>query len=523
MNRFRLLMWSLLLFSPMSHAEAPPRVTLPEGALEGVRDAGLLMFRGVPFAAPPVGPLRWREPQPVKSWDGVRKADAFAARCMQRPVFSDMKFRSNGVSEDCLYLNVWTTTTDSRARQPVLVYFYGGGFIAGDGSEYRYDGASMARRGITTVTVNYRLDVFGMLAHPELTQESPHRASGNYTLLDQAAALRWVHAHIATFGGDPSRVTIAGESAGSMSVSALMASPLSKDLIAGAIGESGAALANYRPLTDAEETGVDFANAAGVKSLADLRAIPADKLLELAGKPETPRSGIILDGYFFPKDVTAVYAAGEQAHVPLLAGTNSQESWWGAMLGDKPPTRENYAEGVKKRFPDAIAAHLLALYPAATDADVESAAGDLANDLFLSYGTWRWVDVHGATSGQPAFYYFYARPRPATVANPSAPAPKGAVHSAEIEYALGNLATNDVYAWTADDHRVSEVMQGFFANFIKTGDPNGKGLPKWDAYHRGDAHARMTIDATSRAEPDPRRARYVQLREILEGKTPIAK
>jgi para-nitrobenzyl esterase len=302
-----------------------------------------------------------------------------------------------------------------------------------------------------------------------------------------------------------------------------MASPRSKNLIAGAIGESGAALGMYRPLADAEKTGVDFANAAGAKSLADLRAIPADKLLELAGKPDTPRSGIILDGYFFPKDVTAVYQAGEQARVPLLAGTNSQESWWGAILGDKPPTRENFAQGVQQKFPEPIAARLLALYPAVTDADVENAAGDLANDLFLSYGTWRWVDVHGSTSGQPAFYYLYSRPRPATVANPSASIPKGAVHSAEIEYALGNLATNDVYAWTADDHRVSEVMQGFFANFIKTGNPNGKGLPKWDAYHRGDAHARMTIDTTSRAGPDPRRARYEQLREILEGKTPIAK
>jgi para-nitrobenzyl esterase len=523
MNRFRPLLWSLLLISPMTLAETPPRVTTPAGVLEGARDAGLLMFKGVPFAAPPVGPLRWREPQPVKSWKGVRKADAFAARCMQRPVFSDMKFRSNGVSEDCLYLNVWTATTDATARQPVLVYFYGGGFIAGDGSEYRYDGASMARRGITTVTVNYRLGVFGMLAHPELTRESRHGASGNYTLLDQAAALRWVHASIAAFGGDPSRVTIAGESAGSMSVSALMASPLSRDLIAGAIGESGSALAMFRPLADAEKAGVDFAKVAGAKSIADLRGIPADQLLELASKPETPRNGIILDGYFFPKDVTSVYAAGEQAKVPLLAGTNSQESWWGAILGDKPLTREYFTQGVNEKFPEPIASRLLALYPAATDADVERAAGELANDLFLSYGTWRWVDAHGATSGQPTFYYFYARPRPATVVSAVTPIPKGAVHSAEIEYAMGNLATNEVYAWTADDHRVSEVMQGFFANFIKTGNPNGKGLPQWDAYNRGDAHARMTIDAVSRAEPDPRRARYGQLREILEGKIAVAK
>jgi para-nitrobenzyl esterase len=507
----------------MSQAAEPPRVTVPGGVLQGTSEGGLLMFKGIPFAAPPVGALRWRAPEPVRPWKGVRKTDAFAARCMQRPVFSDMKFRSNGMSEDCLYLNVWTSTADPKARQPVLVYFYGGGFIAGDGSEYRYDGASIARRGITTVTVNYRLDVLGMLAHPELTKESPHRASGNYTLLDQAAALRWVSDNIAAFGGDPARITIAGESAGSMSVSAHMASPLSKDLIAGAIGESGSALLMFRPLADGEKAGTDFAKAAGANSLSDLRAIPAEKLLELTGKPGTPHNGIILDGYFFPKDVTAVFAAGEQARVPLLAGSNSQESWSGAILGEKSPTRENFAKRVSEMFPEPIGSRLLALYPAATDADVEPAAGELANDLFLSYGTWRWVDVHGATSGKPTFYYFYARPRPATVAMPSASIPKGAVHSAEIEYALGNLATNEVYAWTDDDRRVSEVMQGFFANFIKTGDPNGNGLPQWDPYNRGDAHARMTIDAVSRAEPDSRRERYSQLREILEGRTALAR
>jgi para-nitrobenzyl esterase len=380
----------------------------------------------------------------------------------------------------------------------------------------------MARRGITTVTVNYRLDVFGMLAHPELTRESPRRASGNYTLLDQAAALRWVQANIAVFGGDPARVTIAGESAGSMAVSALMASPLTKDLLAGAIGESGSALVNFRPLAEAEKTGVAFAKAAGATSPAELRAIPADKLLELAGKPGTPVSGIILDGYFFPKDVTAVYDAGEQARVPLLAGSNTQESWSGTILGDKPRTRAAFKQSVHEKFPEDIASRLLALYPAAADAEVESAAGELANDLSLSYGTWRWVESHGATSGQSTYYYLYARPRPATVADPSAPRPTGAAHSAEIEYALGNLDTNTVYAWTADDRRVSEVMQSFFVNFIKTGNPNGKGLPQWDAYNRGKARARMRIDAVTRGEPDARWARYVQLREIMEGTRPAA-
>ncbi|MCY7328769.1 MAG: carboxylesterase family protein, partial [Saprospiraceae bacterium] len=206
------------------------------GILEGVEESGIRTFKGVPFAAPPVGDLRWREPQPAKHWTGIRKADKFGPRAMQRAIFGDMNFRSAGVSEDCLYLNVWTPARSASDRLPVLVYFYGGGLMAGDGSELRYDGESMARQGIVAVVVNYRLNIFGFMAHPELTKESPHHASGNYGLLDQAAALQWVNKNIAAFGGDPKRVTIAGESAGSMSVSAQMLSPLSKNLLAGAIG-----------------------------------------------------------------------------------------------------------------------------------------------------------------------------------------------------------------------------------------------------------------------------------------------
>src|SRR5437773_3764707 len=224
-----------------------PRINTANGVLEGVDESGIKTFKGVPFAAPPVGNLRWREPQPVKNWSGIRKADKFGPRAMQLNVFGDMSFRSDGMNEDCLYLNVWTPAKTGDERLPVLVYFYGGGFVAGDGSEPRYDGERMARKGIVALTVNYRLGVFGFLAHPELTKESPHHASGNYALLDQRAALQWVQTNIAAFGGDPKKVTIAGESAGSIAVSAQMASPLSKHLIAGAIGESGALIAPTLP------------------------------------------------------------------------------------------------------------------------------------------------------------------------------------------------------------------------------------------------------------------------------------
>ena len=258
---------SLLATAFAASVFAQDQVKIANGALEGTADkiTSVRSFKGIPFGAPPVGDARWKPPQPVQNWSGVRKTDKFGPRCMQRNVFGDMNFRANGMGEDCLYLNVWTPAKSGRERLPVLVYFYGGGFIAGDGSEPRYDGASMATKGIVAVTVNYRLGVFGFFAHPELTKESPNKASGNYGLLDQHAALKWVQQNIAAFGGDPKRVTIAGESAGSISVSAQMASPLSKDMIAGAIGESGSILGALSavPLAEGEQNGVKFASAIG--------------------------------------------------------------------------------------------------------------------------------------------------------------------------------------------------------------------------------------------------------------------
>src|SRR5262245_28825926 len=260
------------------------QVTTANGIVEGTMEAssGIRTFKGIPFAAPPIGELRWKPPQPVTNWEGVLNADRFGPRAMQLPVFGDMNFRSNGMSEDCLYLNVWSPATSNRARLPVLVYFYGGGNVGGDGSEPRYDGASLARKGIVVLTVNYRLNVFGFLAHPELTQESPHHASGNYGYLDQTAALGWVRQNIAAFGGDPARITIAGESAGSISVSAQMVSPLATDLIAGSTGSSGSLMVTLPaiPLAEAEQNGIAFASGIGATSLAALRALPAAQLLE---------------------------------------------------------------------------------------------------------------------------------------------------------------------------------------------------------------------------------------------------
>src|ERR1044071_6268757 len=338
----------LMVGASGSEAAAPDRVKTTGGVVEGLgrQASGVRAFKGIPYAAAPVGELRWRPPQAVKGWEGVRRAEKFGPRCMQHPVFGDMNFRSDGMSEDCLYLNVWTPAKSDKERLPVLVYFYGGGFIAGDGSEPRYDGEEMAQRGIVAVTLNYRLGLFGFLAHPELSKESPQKASGNYGLLDQAAALRWVRENIAAFGGDPKRVTIAGESAGSASVSAQMASPLSRDLIAGAIGESGSVLSTMRavPLAQAEADGTKLAGEVGAASLAALRAMTTEQLMEATRKQPFGRFPIAVDGYFFKEPPVETYAAGRQAHVPLLVGWNSEEMTWRALLGGDEPTPEHFAQ-----------------------------------------------------------------------------------------------------------------------------------------------------------------------------------
>jgi para-nitrobenzyl esterase len=515
-------------------ASASDRVKTSNGAVEGTgaRSSGVRIFKGIPFAQPPLGDLRWKPPQPVKNWKGVRQAVQFGPRCMQHPIFGDMNFRSNGMSEDCLYLNVWTPARTASERLPVLVYFYGGGFVAGDGSEPRYDGESMATKGIVAITVNYRLGVFGFLAHPELTKESPHHASGNYAFLDQAAALQWVRQNIAAFGGDPKRVTIAGESAGSIAVSALMASPLSRDLISGAIGESGSILAGLRtvPLAEAEQDGVKFATSIGMSSLTALRAMTTAQLHEATSKAVFGRFPLTVDGYFLPESPQSIYAAGKQAHVPLLVGWNSEEMNWRALLGREEPTPENYQQAVRKLYGER-ADEALKLYPASTRDEVIESATDLAGDGFLGYSTWKWFDLQSKTGGSPVYRYFYSRPRPSmnpemgdaapglaggVIKGPQAkanamPPARGAVHSAEIEYALGNLSTNKVYAWTPDDYKVSKFMQEYFANFVKKGDPNGPELPTWPAVKSGTPISVMRLDVESRVEAEKHGARYLFL------------
>ena len=498
----------------------PVQVKITNGLIEGKYDTktNLEEFFGIPYAKPPVGELRWRAPQPLDNWSGVLETKKFAPRAVQPPVFGDMIFRSADMSEDCLYLNVWAPASSKMQSLPVLVYFYGGGFLAGDGSEPRYDGASMAGKGIVVVTVNYRLNIFGFFAHPELSSEVSTHSSGNYGLLDQVAALKWVQNNIASFGGNPSRVTIAGESAGSISVSAQMASPLSRGLFEGAIGESGASIKptlNPVPLATAENLGLDFAKKAGGYSLKQLRSMSTAQIYSLYLSLHYPSFPPVIDGYFLKNTLPETFKTGEQVKVPLLLGWNSAEVPGIALLRGKAFTAENYQQAVKRDYPDDYEA-ILKLYPFGSEKEIENSATALASDRFIVYSTWKWFDLQRNYSDQPVYRYLFARVRPPLAGDTShMPLPDGARHSVEIEYCMGNLSITP-YAWTADDRKVSATMQDYFANFIKTGNPNGNGLPDWPAATKGDVNPDvMRIDVDSKAFKAQNEDRYLLLDKIF--------
>ena len=495
-----------------------PIVETLQGKLSGSHESGLYLFKGIPFAQPPLGELRWKAPAPPKAWKGVRSAEKFGPRAMQRPIFDDMQFRSDGMSEDCLYLNIWTPTIKPDEKLPVLVYFYGGGLFTGDGSEFRYEGVNMARQGVVAITVNYRLNIFGFFAHPTLTAESPHKSSGNYGFLDQTAALEWIKANISAFGGDPDRVTIAGESAGSVSVSAQMVSPLSKDLIAGAIGSSGSLMGTLgaKPLHEEEKKGVDFAKLIGATSLAELRELSADSLLRATSKVGLTHFAPTIDSYFFPKAPVAMYEAGEQAQIPLLIGWNSQESSERAILKDAEPSVENFKAAVKKLYGDQ-ADQVLSVYQGTEPKEILQAARDLAGDQFTGFSSWKWSDAH-AQASQAVYRYYFTKARP-SLGLQDVPVDRpwlegGAVHSAEIEYAMGNLPTNRVYDWTAEDYQVSSIFQSYYLNFVKTGNPNGLGLPNWPALNKGKTPQILHIGIPTELHPDVHRERYLVLDKL---------
>jgi para-nitrobenzyl esterase len=498
------------------------QVMTEAGLVEGTpgSDPHVLAFRGLPYAAPPVGERRWQPPGAGAPWGGVRKAKEFGPRCVQARIFADMMFR-DAMSEDCLYLNVWTPVPFSKEHRPVMVWIHGGGFVAGSASEPRQDGERLAAKGVVVVSFNYRLGALGFLAHPELTKESGHRASGNYGLLDQVAALRWVRTNIAAFGGDPANVTIFGESAGSLAVSALMASPLAEGLFQRAVGESGAFFAarnqamGLSTLAESEEQGRKLAASLGADSLAALRSWPAEDVLRASMADPGQRFGPSLDGYLLPGDVYATFAAGKQSRVPLLAGWNADEIRSSVTLAPEGPTARGFADRVRARFGDRAEA-LLRAYPAGSDAEALESAASLASDLFIGYVTWKWIEVHSRTGLSPVFRYSFDRAIPVPPGHqvngvPATAVQIGARHAGEIEYVFGTLGSLPAVPWQPEDRQLSELMMKFWTNFARSGDPNGESLPQWPRYEGASGYQVLHLDDRTHAAPDGRRSRYETL------------
>jgi len=422
-------------------------VKVDGGMISGVMNAtgDVHEFKGIPFAAPPVGKLRWKAPRPVISWKGVKACDRFGPSPMQKdPVpFSmwsaEWLIPKEPISEDCLYLNVWTGATDPKEKRPVLVWIYGGGFVSGGSAVPIYDGEAMAKKGVIVVSCNYRVGIFGFFAHPELTAESPNNASGNYGLLDQIAALQWVKKNIAAFGGDADNVTIAGQSAGSVSVNCLVASPMAKNLFQKAIGESGAVFTYKSPsLQQAEEKGKQLLQLLQVDGISDLRAMPADELLRRAWGSREP----IVDGYVLPEAIADIFKEGKENNVALLTGWNQDE-------------------------PDTV----------------------------FGVQNYTWANI-ASGQGKKVYVYRFARKPPATGEYKK----YGAFHSGEVPYVFDNLRLVD-RPWEPADHQLATLMSTYWANFVKTGDPNGEGLPVWAPY-RTDEKKIMMIGA-DKQETEP--------------------
>jgi para-nitrobenzyl esterase len=460
-----------------SLAAADPVVSLRAGLLTGEAVDGVDLYKGVPFAEPPVGELRWREPRPASRWSGVLEADSYAPACMQLGVSMPGE-PPHPVSEDCLYLNVFKPAGNRDHRLPVMVWIYGGGFTNGATSLPLYSGERLARKGVVVVSVAYRVGPLGFLAHPELTSESPHGTSGNYGLMDQIAALQWVKANIEAFGGDPDNVTVFGQSAGATSISILMASPAAQGLFHRAIGQSGGLfepleIAPSWLLENAERDGQAFASSLGARSLADLRALPAGELL---GKGAGAVSHPVIDPYLLPEPPYDVFAAGRQHSVPLLVGSNADEA---RSLTDPTSVRAaTFTADIARRW-GPLPAPLLEAYRFETDEEAQQARLDFERDLRFGWDAWTWARLHAETGDADVFYYYFVHKPPFPRGTPYEA--WGAGHFAELWYVFDQLSAN-AWPWTAGDRTLAETTVSYWTNFARTGNPNGAGLPEWPAY-----------------------------------------
>ncbi len=493
-------------------------VKIDSGEVEGKTVGEVREFLGIPYAAPPVGELRWKPPVPVAKWKEVRNATEFGPRCTQSRVFDDMVFRDGGPSEDCLSLNVWTTAKNVKTRLPVMVWIYGGGFQAGGTSEPRQDGTALAKQGVVLVSMNYRVGILGFLVLPELIAESSHNTAGNYGMLDQLAALQWVQRNIAAFGGDPGNVTIFGESAGSFAVSALMASPLAKGLFHRAIGESGAGFDS--PSLPSAPLAVRAKKDLGIvtktlhaSTLKELRALPADQMQDMIFKASSTDGEAhfddCIDGYFLPDSEKVIFAAGKQNDVPLLAGWNRDEGSFDEMKVPADQAMEKFKASAEKEF-GARTEEFLRLYPATSNEVAQHSMQDLAGDRFIAWSAWNWVEAQKKSGKSVVYRYRFDLAPPATDKLPSS---MGAYHSAEIEYVFGNLDLNTTRPWRAGDHALSAQMQKYWINFARSGNPNGAGLPTWPAY-QAESWQVMHLNTPPKPEKDELRARYLFLNSV---------
>ncbi len=490
-------------FSVVGRAD-PLTVKTVQGKVRGktINDGKVRAFLGLPYAAPPVGNLRWRAPSPPLRWNDVRDATHYGSRCMQgRNAALDMVFQDSGESEDCLYLNVFAPAdAKAKSKLPVMFWIHGGGYLGGSGSEPRHNGDFLPTKGVVLVTINYRLGVFGFLATKELADEAGG-AAGNYGLLDMVAALEWVRDNIEHFGGDPRNVTIFGESAGSFAVSTLMASPLAQGLFEKAIGESGGAIslgASDAPAREMrEEREQAWVTSLGVSSLAGLRALPANTILAAATAPGAPRFPTVVDGKLLTEPVAKTYAEGRQAHVPLLAGWNRDEGSASVLNG---MTAEQWRDTAATLFGDR-SAEFLTLYPGENDEQALRSATDYFGDTFIAFGTWKWIEAQVKTGDAPVYRYHFELAAPPSKFHPGS----FAFHSDDIEYVFGTLDTRPGAVWRPEDRTLSEQMMEYWTNFAKTGDPNGPGLPEWPRFDK--TGNLIHLDSTITAGPENTRGR----------------
>ncbi|HTM35824.1 MAG TPA: carboxylesterase family protein [Terriglobales bacterium] len=489
-------------------------VETKQGKVRGktINNGKVKAFLGLPYAAAPVGDLRWKPPAGPANWTGERDATKYGAHCAQNQVFDDMVFQDGEASEDCLFLNVYApANATSQSKLPVMFWIHGGGFAGGASSEPRHNGDFLPLKGVVLVTINYRLGVFGFLATEDLAQEADG-ASGNYGLLDMVAALQWVKSNIKQFGGNPDNVTIFGESAGSAAVSTLMASPIAKGLFHRAIGESGGALGegllDYQPASARAKTDGEWVAKTGAKSLKELRALPTAAILEAAKSRGMVGFGPDIDGKLLVEPVRETYAAGRQAHVPLLAGWNRDEGSFFVMGG---MTAEKFKAMAAGMFKDR-AEEFLKLYPADNDEQAMRSAIDFGSDQFIAFGTWKWLEAHRKTGQSPVYRYHFELAAPPSKFHPGS----FAFHSDDIEYVFGTLDTRPGAVWREEDRKLSDEIMDYWTNFAKKGDPNGAGLPEWPQYGQGDAL--IHLDSTITSGPDTLRPRYEFL---LKGLPPM--